>query len=599
MENTVIQERLVKLRAAMQAHQIDFYLIPTADYHHSEYVDGFFKAREYFSGFTGSAGTLVVSMKEAGLWTDGRYFIQAEKEIEGTGVTLFRMMEEGVPTIQEYLKDKMEAGQTLGFDGKVVSTSLGQELEEILDKKNASVCYDYDLAQEVWIDRPELPCHPIMVLEDLLCGKTLAEKVAMVREKMAEKECAYHLLSKLDDLMWLFNVRGKDVTCNPVALSYAFLSMDQIHLFIQTEEITEEAKTYFSKNQVSIHGYDDIISFLKDYAYNGNILLDKTTLSYALYKIASDRTECVNQANPTELLKAIKNETELTNIRDVYIRDSAVLTKYIFKMKQLEDKTSLNEYEAAMMVDNMRREVPGFLDLSFDTICGFKENAAMMHYEATAENHKQLEQEGMLLVDSGGQYLGGTTDVTRTFAMGPVTDQMKKHFTLVAVGMLRLAAAKFLQGCSGRNLDILARQPLWDIGVDYKCGTGHGIGYILNVHEGPQNIRWRYAATSTDSELYPGMIVSDEPGVYLEGEYGIRTENILEVVPDEKNGDGQFLSFKMLTYVPIDLELIDTKWMQPRDIALLNAYHRDVYEKLAPFMNEEELTLLKEATREI
>lgn len=599
MENTVIQERLVKLRAAMQAHQIDFYLIPTADYHHSEYVDGFFKAREYFSGFTGSAGTLVVSMKEAGLWTDGRYFIQAEKEIEGTGVTLFRMMEEGVPTIQEYLKDKMKAGQTLGFDGKVVSTSLGQELEEILDKKNASICYDFDLAREVWTDRPELPCHPIMVLEDSLCGKTLTEKVSMAREKMKEKECAYHLLSKLDDLMWLFNIRGKDVTCNPVALSYAFLSKDQIHLFIQTEEITEEGVTYFAKNHVSVHGYDEIIPFLKEYAYNGKILLDKTTLSFALYKIASDRTECVNQANPTELLKAIKNETELTNIRDVYIRDSVVLTKYIFKMKQLEDKTSLNEYEAAMMVDNMRREVPGFLDLSFDTICGFKENAAMMHYEATAENHKQLEPEGMLLVDSGGQYLGGTTDVTRTFAMGPVTDQMKKHFTLVAVGMLRLAAAKFLQGCSGRNLDILARQPLWDIGVDYKCGTGHGIGYILNVHEGPQNIRWRYAATSTDSELYPGMIVSDEPGVYLEGEYGIRTENILEVVLDEKNSDGQFLSFKMLTYVPIDLELIDTKWMQPRDIALLNAYHRDVYEKLASYMSEEELSWLKEATREI
>ncbi len=599
MENVVIRERLAKLRAAMQAHQMDFYLIPTADYHHSEYVDGFFKAREYFSGFTGSAGTLVVSMTEAGLWTDGRYFIQAEKEIRGTGVTLFRMLEEGVPTIQEYLKDKMESGQTLGFDGKVVSTALGEELEEILGKKQVSVCYDYDLAQEVWTDRPKLPNHPLLVLEDSLCGKTLAQKVAQVREKMAEKECVYHVLSKLDDLMWLFNIRGKDVTCNPVALSYAFLSMDDIHLFIQQEEITEEANAYFAKNQVTLHGYDEIIPFLKEYSYAGKILLDKKALSFAMYKIASDRTECVNEANPTELLKAIKNDTELENSRRVYIEDSAVLTKFIFKMKQLEDKTSLNEYEAAMMVDNMRREVPGFLDLSFDTICGFKENAAMMHYEATAEDHKQLEPEGMLLVDSGGQYLGGTTDVTRTFAMGTVTEKMKKHFTLVAVGMLRLAAAKFLQGCSGRNLDILARQPLWDMGIDYKCGTGHGIGYILNVHEGPQNIRWRYTAASTDSVLYPGMIVSDEPGVYLEGEYGIRTENILEVVLDEKNGDGQFLSFKMLTYVPIDLDLIDKKWMQPRDIELLNAYHRDVYEKLAPYMNEEELVWLKEATREI
>lgn len=599
MENVIIKERLQKLRQVMQEEKIDFFLIPTADYHNSEYVDGYFKTREFFSGFTGSAGTLVVSQNAAGLWTDGRYFIQADKELCGTGITLYRMMDEGVPTVMEYLVKEMTKGQVLAFDGKVMTAFSGNRFAEKLEAKGIKLRYDYDPASEVWAGRPHMACNPIMVLDQKLCGLSLAEKVEQVREVMKKKGCKYHLLSKLDDIMWLFNIRGKDVACNPVAFSYAFIEENEIRLFMDEGEMTEESRCYLAEQAVHAHGYEDIEIFLENYPYEGKVLLDRKAINYSLYKILNDKNVCVFDTNPTELLKAIKNETELEHIRETYIKDSAVVTKFIFKMKDTVGKTPMNEYLAATELNGMRSETEGFLDLSFETISAYGENAAMMHYEATENDNKELAPEGMLLVDSGGQYLGGTTDVTRTFALGPVTEEMKEHFTLVAMGMLRLANAKFLEGCSGRNLDILARQPLWEKGIDYKCGTGHGIGYILNVHEGPHSIRWRFSDDVKEVILKPGMIVSDEPGVYLEGRYGIRTENILEVVAAEKNSDGQFLKFDMLTYVPIDLELIDTKWMQKKDIDLLNAYHKDVYDKLAPFMNEDELIWLKEATRQI
>lgn len=596
MKNEIIEKRLSLLRQEMKQKGIDFYLIPTADYHHSEYVDGFFKTREYFSGFTGSAGTLIVSEDDAGLWTDGRYFIQAEKELNGTGIRLFRMFEEGVPTMAEYLSAQMKEGQTLGFDGMVMPAGLGERFGKNLASKKITINYEWDLAESIWVERPKLACHPVKVLSDEINGKSFADKTEEIRKVMREKHCKYHFLAKLDDIMWLFNIRGEDVKCNPVALTYSLITDEEVHLFIQKEELTEEAGKYLDECNVTVHGYSDIIPFLKEYSFEGKILFDKGNISFSMYKILSEKAEYVSDSNPSELLKAVKNEVELANLRDIYIKDSAVLTKFIYWIKKNVGVIPLNEYTAAMHLDQMRSELPEFLDLSFDTISGYNENAAMMHYEATEQDNKTLEKEGMLLVDSGGQYMGGTTDVTRTFALGETTDKMKEHFTLVAMGMLRLAGAKFLQGCSGRNLDILARLPLWEKGIDYKCGTGHGIGYILNVHEGPHSIRSRFSDDVKEAVLVPGMIVSDEPGVYLEGEYGIRTENILEIVEEEKNSDGRFLGFRMLTYVPIDLELIDKSIMQPRDIELLNEYHKNVYEKLAPFMNAEELEWLKIAT---
>ncbi|MCM1155965.1 MAG: aminopeptidase P family protein [Roseburia sp.] len=593
-----IKDRIRALQERMKEEQIDYYLIPTADYHNSEYVNDYFKVREYFSGFTGSNGTLVVSRDEAGLWTDGRYFIQAEKELAGTGITLFRMQEEGVPTIKEYLTGKMQDKETLGFDGRVVTASYGKELEKALNGKNISFRYEKDLAGSLWRERPALPCEPVIILPEEICGESAAQKLARIRAKMQEKNADAHLLGKLDDLMWLLNVRGGDVECNPVALSYGYVTMTDCFFFLQKEAVSEELKTYADTWNITLKDYGEIEAFLKN-APESKVLLDNKNINYTLYRILQEKVEIIADMNPSELLKAVKNPTELACMEKVYLKDSAALCKFIYWLKTNVGRIPLNEYSAAMYLDGLRRKLDGFLDLSFPTICGYKENAAMMHYEATENDHKELSAEGMLLVDSGGQYMGGTTDVTRTIVLGPISEEIKKHFTAVAVGMLRLTSASFLYGCSGRNLDILAREALWSQGIDYKCGTGHGVGYILNVHEGPQSIRWRYSEGMRESAIEAGMVISNEPGVYIEGSHGIRTENIIVARNGEKNGDGQFMYFDTLTYVPVDLEAIDISYMQPVDIERLNVYHEKVYEKISPYLEEDERAWLREATRPI
>ncbi len=604
-ENTIIKERLKKLRDKMSEAGIDYYMMPTSDFHNSEYSADFFKVREYFCGFDGSNGTLIVSADEAGMWTDGRYFIQAENQMKGTGVTLYKMMEPGVPTIKQYLKSNMREGQVLGFDGRVVSASIGEDLEKELSKMGVSLAIEQDLAEEIWTDRPELPCHDIYVLPDELCGMSFAEKLSVVREKMAEAGTRTYILSKLDDIMWLTNLRGNDVECNPVALSYAIITEDEFLLFVQDKEITDEVHEYCAKVNISLNGYDDFFAQVKAIITDSNILFDKRNTNFLTYKAllkkAKEAGIClVNMKDPTELLKAQKNETELTNIREVYLRDSAKLTEFIYWVKTNVGKIPMTEYSAAMKLDSMRAELPGFIELSFPTISAYNGNAAMAHYEATEDNCAEVKAEGMLLVDSGGTYMGGTTDVTRTIVVGEISDEIKCHYTKTVAGMLRLSNAKFLEGCTGKNLDILARGPLWEIGIDYRHGTGHGIGYILNVHEGPQNIRWRFAPGQNEAPLLPGMIVSDEPGVYIEEEYGIRIENILEVVQRENTEYGQFLGFAHLTYAPIDLEAIDKKYMDTKDIYALNAYHKMVYDKISPLIDDKNvLEWLKKATHEI
>lgn len=534
MQNLMIQERISALRAVMREKNVDFYIVPTADFHNSEYVDDYFKVREFLCGFTGSNGTLVVSQTEAGLWTDGRYFIQAEKELDGTGVTLFRMQEEGVPDITEYLEDKTKAGDTVAFDGRVIDASFGKKLEDKLGRKEVSLSWAEDLADAVWTDRPSLPAHPVMVLSDALCGMSVTEKLNSVREKMKEKEADAFVLSKLDDLMWLLNIRGKDVECNPVALSYGLITADTMYYFIQEKEVTDELREYAAKNNIVLKGYEEIAAFLENFEYPGAVLADEKNLSFLLYKLVSEKTKLINGENPTESLKAIKNPAELAHMREVYLQDSVAVTRFIYWVKKNIGKQTLTEVDAAEYLDNLRAQIPGFLDLSFPTISAYKENAAMMHYEATKEQHSKLEADGMLLVDSGGQYLGGTTDVTRTIVLGAVSEEITQHYSAVAAGMLQLTDANFLYGCTGRNLDILARKPLWDLHIDYKCGTGHGVGYILNVHEGPHGIRWRFAPGATEAVLEPGMVVTNEPGVYIEGSHGIRIENVLVVQKSEK-----------------------------------------------------------------
>ena len=605
MKNNVIVDRLSALREKMAANGIDYYLMPTSDYHNSEYAADFFKAREYFCGFTGSNGTLIVSADWAGMWTDGRYFIQAEREMKGTGVTLYRMGEEDVPTISEYLSSNMKSGEVLGFDGKVVPAAEGLLYEKKLSKKQVKIKYDKDLAAEVWTDRPSLPCNPIYVLSDELCGKSFSEKLDEVRQELKKQNAGAYLLCKLDDIGWLTNMRGNDVECNPVFLSYLFITEKTVNLFVQYEELNDEVRAYCEQNGIELVAYNRILGWLDEYEYEGITLYDERNVSYSVYRTIHDNAEnhgaaIKNIIDPTELMKACKNDTELKNIREVYIRDSAELTKFIYWVKKEVNSGNLNEYTAAMHLDSMRAQLPGFIELSFPTISAYRDNAAMMHYEATAESNAELKPEGFLLVDSGGTYMGGTTDVTRTIVLGPLTDDEKKHYTLTCVGMLQLAGAKFLEGCNGRNLDILARQPLWNIGVDYKCGTGHGIGYMLNVHEGPHSIRWKSRSVEDEAPLRPGMIVSDEPGVYIEGKYGIRIENIIEVKKDVKNSDGQFLSFDHLTYVPLDPDAIDVNYLQPGELEAINNYQKMVYEKISPLIDDAKIKeWLKEVTEPI
>lgn len=598
MENKTIQARLTALRRAMKENGMDYYMIPTADFHNSEYVNDYFKVREYFCGFTGSNGTLAVWQEGAGLWTDGRYFIQAEKELAGTGVELFKMGEEGVPTIEDFLKENMQTEQTLGFDGRVVSAANGLRYEKKLAEKKIVITYEKDLARTVWENRPPLPCRETFVLKEETAGRSVREKLEDVRIQMEDAQG--FLLTKLDDIMWLFNIRGRDVECNPVALSYAYVSREESLLFIQEKALTGEVRIHLEENGVQIKGYDEIAGFLSGLEESvQKVIADKRHCNYTLYKKLGDKCVIMDRCNPTELLKAVKNPVELANMAEVYLKDSAAVTKFIYWLKKNIGSMEITEISAADYLEGLRRSIPGFLDLSFPTISGYNANAAMMHYEATPQNYAVLKPEGLLLVDSGGQYLGGTTDVTRTVVLGPVSDEIKRHYTAVASGMLQLTHARWLHGCTGRNLDILARQPLWNQGIDYKCGTGHGVGYVLNVHEGPQNIRWKYIDGLTEAVLQDGMDVTNEPGVYIEGSHGIRIENVMVAKNGIKNGDGQFMYFDTLTYVPIDLEAIDVSCMTEENRAHLNRYHQLVFEKISPYLTEEEKAWLKEETRAV
>ncbi len=596
MENTTIQTRLSALRTLMQQQDIDFYMIPTADFHNSEYVNDYFKVREFFCNFSGSNGTLLVWQEGAGLWTDGRYFIQAEKELTGTHVKLFRMMDEGVPTIEEFLQEQMQDGQTLGFDGRVISAINGKRYEEKLKNKNIRFVYDKDLAEEVWTERPDFPAGKVTVLDEELAGKSVEEKLRETREQFGKEGADGMFLTKLDDLMWLYNIRGCDVECNPVAMSYSYITKDRAVLFIQNKALDNEAKSYLEQHNVQVEEYDNVVEYLKQLPANQAILVDNRYCSYMLYKTLKEKQKLIEKRNPTELLKAIKNPVELANMEKIYLKDSVAVTKFIYWLKKNIGKMEITEISASDYLEKLRREIPEFLDLSFPTIAGYKANAAMMHYEATPDNYATLAPEGMLLVDSGGQYLGGTTDVTRTIVLGPVSDEIKMHYTLVAAGMLQLTNTRWLYGCTGRNLDIMARQPLWNIGLDYKCGTGHGVGYILNVHEGPQSLRWRFAEGMHEAVIEEGMDVTNEPGVYIEGSHGIRIENVMVAKNDIKNEYGQFMHFDTLTWVPIDMDAIDEKYLTDEQKEYLAAYQKQVYDKISPYLDLEEKEWLYKET---
>lgn len=584
----------------MKEQGIDIYLIPTSDFHESEYVGAYFKARKFMSGFTGSAGTLVVTHTQAGLWTDGRYFIQAEAQLKNSGIDLYKMGMKDVLNIEDFIIEKMPQGGKLGFDGRVVNSRMGLKLEEKLKEKNASIIYDRDIVNDVWSDRPALSCEPAFLLDIQYAGKSREEKLEDLRKKMEQEKADIFILTCLDDIAWLFNIRGNDIPYNPVILSYVIITKEKGYFFVNENALNLEIKKALEADNIEVMPYDKIYDFVKQISKTEAVLLDKNKVNYAIVRNLKPEVKIIDKTNPTTLAKAVKNEIELENLRKSHLKDAVAVTKFMYWLKKNVGKETITEITASDYLENLRKEQEGFIELSFDTISAYQEHAAMMHYSATEETDVQLKAEGLLLVDSGGQYYEGTTDITRTFVLGPIKEEWKKHFTLVAKSMLNLANVKFLYGCTGLNLDILARGPLWNLGIDYRCGTGHGVGYLLNVHEAPNGFRWKSVPERNDQAvLQAGMVTTDEPGVYIENSHGIRTENELICQKAEENEYGQFMNFETITYVPIDLDGIDKKYLNEMDIEQLNQYHKMVYEKVSPYLDSEEKEWLQRYTRAI
>lgn len=594
-----IKQKLNALRILMKEKKIDAYLVPTDDFHGSEYVGDYFKCRKYITGFTGSAGTAIITQDMAGLWTDGRYFIQAADQLRDTTIELFKSGEPGVPTVHQFLNDKLEEGMCLGFDGRTVSAREAEELQELLQEKHITFSVNDDLIGEIWEDRPALSCEPVMELDIRWTGKSRADKIAEIREQMKAKEADTFILTSLDDIAWLLNIRGNDIHCCPVVLSYLVMMENELRLYANAAAFSEEIRSNLEADGVKIYPYDDVYSYVQSISSDKKVLLSRANVNSRLVSNIPSEVTILDEPNLTLLPKAVKNETEMENERIAHIKDGVAVTKFIHWLKKNVTRTTITELSTAEKLYQFRSEQEHFLGESFDPIIAYGKHAAIVHYSATEATDIPLEARGMVLADTGGHYLEGTTDITRTIVLGPVTAKEKKFFTAVLRGNLNLAAAKFKYGCTGLNLDYLARGPLWELGEDYNHGTGHGVGYLLNVHEGPNSFRWKNLPGNPAPVLEEGMITSDEPGYYLENEFGIRHENLVLCKKAEKTSFGQFMCFEPLTMVPFDLEGINSEEMTERERKLLNDYHQKVYTTISPYLDEEEKEWLKQATREI
>ncbi|MGN0169789.1 MAG: aminopeptidase P family protein [Lachnospiraceae bacterium] len=596
----MIPERLAALRQEMKKRNITIYIVPTADFHGSEYVGESFKTREFITGFTGSAGTAVITETEAGLWTDGRYFIQAENQLKDSTITLYRMYNEGVPTVMEYLEKELQEGGCIGFDGRVVNANLADSIREIAEKKHGSVYSKEDLLDGIWKDRPEMSAQPTWVLEEKYAGESVESKLKRIREQMEKENADVHIMSSLYNIAWTYNMRGDDIENVPVFLSFSMITMDKAYLYLNEKILTDATRKHLHENHMEIRAYDAIYEDIRKLPEESKILLNKEQTNSRITDLIPEGAKIIHAADPAEKMKSIKNETELSNLVKAHIKDGVALTRFMYWLKKNVGKIPMTEASVQDKLEEFRLEQENCLGVSFDTICGYGPNAAMMHYAATKENCATLEPKGMLLVDSGGHYLEGSTDVTRNFALGPVTPEEKKHFTAVCRSNLNLANARFLYGCTGYNLDILTRGPIWDLDLDYQCGTGHGVGYLLNIHEGPNCFYWYIRPGRKDYGIFEeGQVTTDEPGIYLEGKYGIRIENELICRKGEKNMYGQFMYFENITYAPIDLDLIDPEEMDRTDKKRLNDYHKKVYDTISPYLDAEEREWLKEYTRAI
>lgn len=592
----MINDRISKLRSVMKEKGIFAYIIPSADYHQSEYVGEFFKGRQFISGFTGSAGTVVITPEKAILWTDGRYFLQAEKELSTSCVELYKMGEENVPTTFEYIENEVPEGSKIGFDGRAISAAMGAELESSLAKKNITISYEGDLLDEVWKDRSALSDAKAFLLDVKYSGEDFTSKIARVRKAMQDSGATTHILTSLDDIAWLFNVRGGDVKYNPVVLSYAVVTLDKAILFVDENKLNDEIKASFGEEVVEIKEYFQIDEFVKTIEKEDVVLVDSNKINYTILKNIPEGVKVVNAMNPSTIFKAEKNPVEIENTKQAHIRDGVAVTKFMYWLKNNIGKIEITEISAADKMTELRKEQGGFIEPSFASIAGYGANGAIVHYSANEESNTTLGPKGLFLLDSGGQYFDGTTDITRTFAVGPLTEEEKSNFTSVARAMIRLSGAKFLYGANGYYLDILARGIMWEQGLNYNHGTGHGIGHVLNVHEAPNGFRWDNRNLAT---LEEGMITTNEPGFYKAGSHGIRLENEMLCKKGVKNEYGQFMEFEPITIAPIDLDAINVDLMKEDDKVYLNEYHKMVFDTVSPFLTDEEAEWLKEYTRAI
>lgn len=618
----LISERIEKLRKSMQEENIDAYLILSSDYHESEYVGEYFKCREYISGFTGSAGSVLILMDEAGLWTDGRYFLQAEQELAGSGITLFRMDEEGVPDLEHYLAEKMSDGWCLGVDGRTININYFRKIEKKINEKNVRIRLDCDLIGKMWQDRPRMSCEAAWELDISYAGKTRSEKILEIKKGMAEKNAECTIISSLDDIAWILNIRGNDISCTPVVLSYLVITEENVCWFVQRDAVSASLEETLNADGILIYNYDKILDFLSDELICSRIFLDPERTNMAVYqkllkKDSISERKIIEGKNIPLLLKAVKNTIEIQNMRTAHVKDAVACTKFIYWLKSNiakkngagqggsnKDKSniqtsSITEISAAKKLEEFRKSQEHYLEPSFDPIIGYAHHGAIVHYSAAPDTDIELMPKSFVLVDSGGHYLEGTTDITRTIALGELTLEQKHHYTLVLKGNIRLAMAVFKYGCAGVQLDYLAREALCREGLDYNHGTGHGVGYLLSVHEPPNSIRSKIGEGDGCVRLEEGMIVSNEPGLYLAGKYGIRIENLIACTEVNKNEYGRFMGFETLTLVPFERDAIIVSELDEKERMWLNEYHAKIRAIISPYLEDEEQEWLQTVTAEL
>ena len=592
--NTTIKKRIQDLRQWMVQANVEAFIIPSTDPHLSEYVAPHWQSREWISGFTGSAGTIVVTQQEAGLWTDSRYFLQAAQQLEGSGIDLYKEMLPETPSITEFLCQRLKAGESVGIDSSVFSMQEANRLEKELAGWQICLQALPDPMETIWINRPNLPEAPAYLYETKYAGKTCAEKLETLRSEMKSIGVNAILLSALDEIAWTLNLRGSDVHCNPVVVSYLLVSMEEAHYFIEPQKLTEEVCNFLKDNHITYHPYKDIYTFLTELK-DTDILLTPDKTNYAIYTAASRSCRIKEAPSPVALLKAVRNEQEIQGLRAAMHRDGVALVKFLKWLEKAVPQGGQTEMSIDRKLHELRAEQPLYMGESFDTIAGYGPHAAIVHYEASPETDAPLQPRGFLLLDSGAQYLDGTTDITRTIALGPLTEEEKTDYTLILKGHIDLAMAVFPEGTRGAQLDVLARMPIWQHHMNFLHGTGHGVGHFLNVHEGPQSIRMNENPVT----LRPGMVTSNEPGVYKANSHGIRTENLVLTVSAGEGMFGHYLKFETVTLCPICTRGIIRDMLTQEEINWLNQYHQTVYEQLSPSLNEEERQWLKQACKEI